>query len=114
MGIPYAAPPTNDRRWKPPAAVMPVRRAMRLPGRLHATFIAASFYDENITHQNEVLTLMYGPVLVPQTIGYRSWFGFTVVTVTGSGDFTPVLSQPKKGQLVTINYRLGPLDFCSS
>ncbi len=56
MGIPYAAPPTNDRRWKPPAAVMPwsgVRDATSPgPACMQPSSLAA-FYDENITHQNE-------------------------------------------------------------
>ena len=117
MGIPYAAPPTNDRRWKPPAAVMPwsgVRDATSPGPACMQPSSLASFYDENITHQNEdclTLNVWTRASAADDRLPVMVWIHGGGL-VTGSGDLYPGFELTKEGVvLVTINYRLGPFGF---
>ena len=92
MGIPYASPPTNDRRWKPPAAVMPwsgVRDATSLARPCNLRSLAA-FYDKNITHQNEdclTLNVWTRASAADDRLPVMVWIHGGGL-VTGSGDLT--------------------------
>lgn len=130
--VPYAAPPVGERRWCPPAPVVPwsgIRQATsmppaapQLPAMLTAPYAGLPIYVQDIGQQSEdclYLNVWTGaetaaerrPVLV-----WFHWGGFMMGSAsarTGNGalllDGAPLAAQGLV--VVTVNYRLGRLGF---
>ncbi|MBC7976123.1 MAG: carboxylesterase family protein, partial [Myxococcales bacterium] len=112
-GIPYAAPPVGDRRWKPP------QRAARWPGvldttqfRNHCPQAGGPFGEASDTED-----CLFLNVTTPRELAFR--LRPVMVWIHGGGltagqsdvyDPTPLVDQGDV-IVVTINYRLGALGF---
>jgi para-nitrobenzyl esterase len=111
-GIPYAAPPVGDLRWKPPQPVEPwdgIREATAFSkgcSQLDVGFAPGPFSED----------CLYVNVLTPATSADENlpvmvWFhggGFSIGTGNQESYNTPGL--PQHGAiLVTVNHRLGPM-----
>ncbi|NOT27647.1 MAG: carboxylesterase family protein [Acidobacteria bacterium] len=118
-GIPYAAPPTGDRRWRPPAAAEPwteVRDATRFGPRCPGTLPArASGFGLDGLASEDCLTLnLWTPATSSEDrLPVMVWIhggGFTAGSVTlPRVDGTNLA---RRGVVVvSLNYRLGALGF---
>jgi para-nitrobenzyl esterase len=111
-GIPYAAPPVGDLRWKPP------QRALRHHGILDATQFAshcpqpAGFFGVASTSED---CLFLNVVTPRRSIGLRPvmvWIHGGALVTGESDDYNPTrLVEQGDVIVVTINYRLGTLGF---
>jgi para-nitrobenzyl esterase len=111
-GIPYAAPPVGDLRWKPPQPVEPwdgIREATALSRgctQMDVGFAPGPFSED----------CLYLNVLTPATsadekLPVMVWFhggGFSIGTGNQATYITPGLSQ-HGAILVSVNHRLGPM-----
>ena len=111
LGIPYAAPPTGELRWKAPA-----------PHAAWTTALDASLFGPTCAQPITVLTYnnsedclylnIYSPNTPRRLLPVMVWIhgGSFVI---GSGQWTDGSMLAVKGQVVvvTINYRLGPFGF---
>lgn len=114
LGIPYAAPPTKQLRWKPPQAVQPWKntRSAATQGALCPQFfntVNFGIFTENCLYLNvyqpETASTEKKPVLV--------WIHGGGLTY-GTSAFNNPEALVKKGTVVvTFNYRLGALGFMS-
>ncbi|WP_433252651.1 carboxylesterase/lipase family protein [Actinomadura nitritigenes] len=107
LGVPYAAPPTGERRFRPPqpAAPWPGVRAATKEGALcpqvglgSEDCLVLNVYTPPEAESKDLPVMVYLP-------------GGAYVTGWGSGyDPTPLVTKGKV-IVVTVNYRLGPLGF---
>ncbi|XP_035450696.2 juvenile hormone esterase-like [Spodoptera frugiperda] len=116
-GIPYAAPPIGELRFKdpqPPLSWTKVRDA-----RSHGAICPQNNINTggNVTGDEDCLFLnVYTPTLTPETPLPVMFFIHGGYYVTGSGNddrFGPDFLMDRDVVLVTINYRLGVLGFLS-
>lgn len=116
--IPYAAAPTGERRWAPPARVEPwdgVRDATAPgPKCVQPTGQGGSFYGEGEFEVSEdclVLNVWTRAAHEDEGLPVMVWIhGGALVTGAGS-DYPGELLSSKDVVLVTANYRLGPFGF---
>jgi len=122
LGLPYAAPPTGNLRWKPPqpaAAWTGVRDATRFGGRCEQWHIWNDYIFQDAGPTEDCL---YLNVYAPAVAQARSRLP-VMVWIHGGGFVAGAGSEPRysnsalvsKGVvLVTINYRLGVFGFLAS
>lgn len=116
--IPYAAAPTGDRRWAPPAPIDPwddVRDATAPgPKCVQPSGTGGSFYDEagfEVSEDCLVLNVWTRAAHEEEGLPVMVWIhGGALVTGAGS-DYPGELLSSKGVVLVTANYRLGPFGF---
>ncbi len=115
MGLPYAAPPVGDLRWRPPQPVKPWTgiRAMTAFGTDPPQ--AATSRTRAAAMSEDCLTLnIWTPATKPdERLPVMVWlYGGSYVSGSGSDPRCDGESFAKKGVvLVTINYRIGVLGF---
>ncbi len=120
-GIPYAAPPTGDLRWKPPQPAAPWTAPR--PSALASVCPqdASSFGDASMTEDCLYLNVWKPAVAAPSDAGS----GAPVMVFVHGGSFEygsgsyPLydgthLAATTKNLVVTLNYRLGALGFLSN
>jgi para-nitrobenzyl esterase len=119
LGIPYAAPPVGDLRWKPPQPHAPwtepldaTQKGPRCPQ------LSALSSDFDGTSKEDCLTLnVWTPKVEPATKApVMLWIHGGSFTIGSGGDRDydgQKLSEATGAVVVTINYRLGPLGFLS-
>jgi para-nitrobenzyl esterase len=123
-GIPYAAPPVGNWRWKPPRSVRPwagVRDATRLGAECpQPQYPAASIYLRPLQPQSEdcLFLNIWTPALeaADSSVDRRPvlvWIhGGALTRGSGISDIRDGVPLARKGVvLVSINYRLGPLGY---
>ena len=118
-GIPYAAPPVGDHRWKPPQPVVPwrgVRDASRFAAECPQTqYAPGSVYIRPLQTQNE--DCLFLNVWTTATAGDKwpvfVWIhGGALTKGSGISDTRDGVPLARKGiVLVTLNYRLGALGY---
>ncbi|MDI1484188.1 carboxylesterase/lipase family protein [Polyangium sp. y55x31] len=117
LGIPYAAPPVGDLRWKPPAPHAAWTETMKVttPGRMCAQRNALTG-DFVSTSQEDCLTVN---VWTPEKLASAPrpvlvWIHGGAFTLGSGGDYSyngQNLSETTGAVVVTLNYRLGPFGF---
>jgi para-nitrobenzyl esterase len=115
LGIPYAAPPTGDRRWRPPqppARWQGVRDATQFAPscpQLPSPFAPHGAFSEDCLYLNVYTPMLHNgdgdgrPVLV--------WIHGGGLTEEGSSNYDGAELAADGAVVVTINYRLGALGF---
>ena len=123
LGIPYAAPPVGDLRWRPPAPVVPwpgVLEANQFSGSCAqlSTFLGPESENEDCLYLN-----VWTPDPAPaQPLPVMVWFHGGGNTTGSAGDFVPLgvggrfyngrtLAEQRHVVVVTLNYRLGVFGF---
>lgn len=110
LGIPYAAPPVGDLRWKSPqpaAAWSVLRDASAFAG--HCPQTASPFGTASATED-----CLYLNVFTPKIAGpfpVMVYFHGGALLVGQSDDYSPSALVGQGVAVVTLNYRLGPLGF---
>ena len=117
-GIPYAAPPTGERRWAPPQPVEPWAQPRDAsqpgPACMQPQGAGGSLYNQGVIEMDEdclTLNVWTRAEHVGDRLPVMVWIhGGSLIT--GSGDFYPGETLTRKGVvLVTVNYRLGRFGF---
>ena len=115
LGVPYAAPPTGSRRWKPPApeSIYLLRDASRFAK--HCAQPASPFGDASTSEDCLYLNVFAPPALdtVFKPAPVMVWLHPGGFTTGESDDFNPTALVKKGFVVVTLNYRLGALGFMS-
>jgi para-nitrobenzyl esterase len=111
LGVPYAAPPVGDLRWRPPV------RAARWSGVRPATAFAphcaqsASPFGAATTNEDCLYLNVFSPAGLRWGAPVMVWIHGGGLTVGESDDYNPVRLIGQGVVVVTINYRLGALGF---
>jgi para-nitrobenzyl esterase len=116
LGIPYAAPPVGDRRWRPP------QPHARWHGPLDASHFGnhcpqtASAFGQASTNEDCLYLNVYSPNNGPgkghtKNLPVMFWIHGGGLTVGESDDYDPTRLVQQGVVVVTINYRLGILGF---
>lgn len=111
LGIPYAAPPTGDRRWKPPAAAAPWTGVRQATQAAPACLQDTTDYAHGQGSEDCLYLNIYAP---PRTTTHSKlpvivWMhGGGFINGTGNDWDGTHLAQTADAIVVTINYRLGP------
>jgi para-nitrobenzyl esterase len=119
LGLPYAAPPTGDRRWKPPSPPAPwsgVYDATRYPNRsLQAPFPEALMPPGGIpgaTSEDMLYLNVHTPKADKRRRPVMVWIHGGGYTLGSANDFDPVAFVSQHDVVVVaINYRLGIFGF---
>ena len=118
-GIPYAAPPVGDLRWKPPGPVEPWNSVREAPARVPQCFQPVqgnSFYAREDAPPTDEDCLYLGVASAAKAADEARpvmvWIHGGALTTGngGSGSDGRILAE-KGVVLVSINYRLGPFGF---
>jgi para-nitrobenzyl esterase len=120
-GIPYAAPPVGDWRWKPPQPVTGwngVREAHQFSPVCPQPIMAPSILESSVGNQEKSEDCLYlnvwtGAASSDERRPVMVWIhGGGLFTGSGSRSMEDGAALARKGAvLVTINYRLGPLGY---
>ncbi len=120
LGIPFAAPPVGDLRWKPPQAHAAWKDVMHVIQRgaycAQGQALAPAF---DTSSSEDCLTLnVWAPATTPSTPAPVMVWIHGGSFVTGSGGLPDYvgkkLSEATGAIVVTINYRLGPFGFLAA
>jgi para-nitrobenzyl esterase len=116
LGIPYAAPPTGERRWRPPVAPAPWTEPRIAEGFGPACPQKAAARDQDLVQDEDCLSLnVWTPALVPAA-------SLPVMVFVHGGGFRrgassselydgALLAAAGPVVVVTLNYRLGAIGF---
>lgn len=112
LGIPYAAPPVGNLRWKPPQAHAPWSTTLNATVAGSPCPQSASPFGQASTNENCLFLNVYTPNPVAANAPVMVWIhGGAFVTGEGS-DYNPAATLVAQGAVVvTINYRLGAFGF---
>lgn len=118
-GIPYAAPPVGDLRWKPPQPVVPwrgIRDGSRFGAECPQTpYAPTSVYVRPLQPQSEdcLVLNVWTEAQAGDTRPVLVWIhGGALTKGSGISDTRDGVPLAKKGVvLVSLNYRLGPLGY---
>ena len=112
LGIPYAAPPVGNLRWKPPQAHAPWSTTLNATMAGNPCPQIASPFGQASTNENCLFLNVYTPNPVTANAPVMVWIhGGAFVAGEGS-DFNPAATLVAQGAVVvTINYRLGAFGF---
>jgi para-nitrobenzyl esterase len=112
LGIPYAAPPVRNLRWRPPETHSPWK------GVLAATRMGSSCLQHlpgvqpSVTGENCLFLNIYTPDSAQDSLPVMVWIHGGAFILGSGADFDgSVLARKQKLVVVTINYRLGALGF---
>ncbi len=114
LGIPYAAPPVGNLRWRPPQPAAPwhgVRRATAFGP--HCAQAASPFGVES-TSEDCLYLNVYTPSSIPPGLPAAPvmvWIHGGALVVGESDDYNPAALVRRGVVVVTLNYRLGALGF---
>lgn len=114
LGIPYAAPPTGELRWRPPAAPVPwttPRSANRRPSACPQFVSGLRLGREDCLYVN-----VHRPDPIPENAPVMVWIHGGAFTLgegvqTDGGTMGDVLARETGVVVVSMNYRLGQLGF---
>src|SRR5690625_2784246 len=110
LGIPYAAPPVGNLRWKPPHPARPWTDTLDASHFAnHCPQIDSPFGQASITED-----CLYLNVFTPRDEGtypVMVWIHGGAMTYGESGDYNPAPLVDRGVIVVTLNYRLGMLGF---
>jgi len=115
LGIPFAAPPIGQRRWREPAPAEPwagIRDCMTAPPRCHQVNAVPG-----VQNQRQGEDCLYLNVTTPATPADRPfpvmvWVHGGAFVIGAGSDYDPTRLVRMGGvMVVTINYRLGPFGF---
>jgi len=113
LGIPYAAPPVNDLRWKAPQASAPWLKLRATKFAPHCAQLPGS-YGTASTSEDCLYLNVYAPNLVgPERRPVMIYIHGGSNKVGQSDDYNPTDLVAQNVVVVTINYRLGVLGFLS-
>lgn len=114
LGIPYAAPPVGPLRWEPPAPHAPWSAPLQATHfGPHCPQPVTPFGTVSITEDCLYLNV-FMPAQGAERRGGRPvmvWFHGGAFTVGESDDYDPARLVARGVDVVTVNYRLGPLGF---
>lgn len=112
LGIPYAAPPVGNLRWKPPQAHAPWSTTLNATVAGSPCAQTASPFGQASTNENCLFLNVYTPNPVTTNAPVMVWIhGGAFVAGEGS-DYNPSATLVAQGAIVvTINYRLGAFGF---
>ncbi|WP_185827360.1 carboxylesterase/lipase family protein [Edaphobacter aggregans] len=114
LGVPYAAPPVGDLRWKPPQSVRPwtgMRRAMKFGAacpQLPAGWLPYIGWNEDCLYLNVWTTHLYVGPRLPVIVYFHG--GSNTTGYSQLDPLGPALSRLGV-VVVSANYRLGPMGF---
>ena len=119
-GIPFAAPPVGDLRWRPPQVVIPWdgTRACTQYSMVCPQINATSLFHPQTVDEKQSEDCLYLNVVTPSTnftdrLPVMVWiYGGSFLNGSGSSALYDGTSLSRKGVVVvTFNYRLGPFGF---
>ncbi|HEU5374908.1 MAG TPA: carboxylesterase family protein [Ktedonobacteraceae bacterium] len=112
LGIPYAAPPVGNLRWKPPQMHAPWSTPLNATRAGSPCAQGASPFGQASTNEDCLFLNVYTPNPVTTNAPVMVWIhGGAFVTGEGS-DYDPSTTLVARGTVVvTINYRLGAFGF---
>lgn len=112
LGIPYAAPPVGNLRWKPPQAHAPWSTTLNATRAGSPCPQTASPFGQASTNEDCLFLNVYTPNPVTANAPVMVWIhGGAFVAGEGS-DYNPGVTLVAQGAVVvTINYRLGAFGF---
>ncbi|WP_114637188.1 carboxylesterase family protein [Polynucleobacter necessarius] len=116
-GIPYAAPPVGNLRWRPPQQALPwsgVRDASKFGESCPQQFIKNISTGLGLPGSEDCLKLnVYAPTKPGKNLPVMVWIhgGGLVVDGTRDPQFTPINLIKNGVIVVTVEYRLGSLGF---
>ncbi len=111
LGVPYAAPPVGDLRWRPP------QPAARWPGVRSATAFGphcaqpASPFGAATTSEDCLYLNVFAPARPLFGAPVMVWIHGGALTVGESDDYNPATLVSRGVVVVSLNYRLGALGF---
>ncbi len=114
LGVPYAAPPVGDLRWKPPQSVRPwtgMRRATKFGAacpQLPAGWLPYIDWNEDCLYLNVWTTHLYVGSKLPVIVYFHG--GSNTAGYSQLDPLGPTLSRLSV-VVVSANYRLGPMGF---
>jgi para-nitrobenzyl esterase len=116
LGIPFAAPPVGDLRWRPPQPAAPwrgVRDATQFgPACAQVPGVFAANAGQGSTSEDCLYLNVYTPHPARPLLPVMVWIHGGGFTAGSASQYDPtVLSVKGRAVVVTINYRLGPSGF---
>ncbi|NUP05443.1 MAG: carboxylesterase family protein [Polyangiaceae bacterium] len=117
FGIPYAAPPVGDLRWRPPAphdAWTEVLPAIQRKPACSQTSVLTHVYDDNTVEDCLTLNVWTPSSVLDEPRPVLVWIhgGAFVLGQSAEPAYDgQILSETTGSVVVTVNYRLGPLGF---
>ncbi len=117
LGIPYAAPPTGERRWQPPAPLADwdgERDATQFGLPCYQPSALSAFYDRSYTQMSEdclTLNVWTRANATNEALPVMVWVHGGALVMGSGTDYDGARLTAKGVVLVTINYRLGPFGF---
>ena len=112
LGIPYAAPPVGNLRWKPPQAHTPWSTTLQTTMAGSSCPQTASPFGQASTNENCLFLNVYTPNPVTTNAPVMVWIHGGAFVFGEGSDFNPAMTLVAQGAIVvTINYRLGAFGF---
>lgn len=112
LGIPYAAPPVGNLRWKPPQGHASWSTTLQATQAGSPCPQTASPFGQASTNENCLFLNVYTPNPVTANAPVMVWIHGGAFVFGEGSDFNPAMTLVAQGTVVvTINYRLGAFGF---